>query len=328
MWQNFDLIGTGLYLPRQQWSAEEIDQRAGMPPGWTRKHVGVLNRHECAAQETLGSMARQASTAAMRAANLDWPELDLIIDGSTCRHQPVPFNAVHVQSHLGPAAQAIACMDVHSTCLGFVLALHVANSLLATEAYRHILIVCSEAGLAGVNWREPESACLVGDAATAVVLRRSTPKPTYHFAHETYSTYLDACHIRGGCHNLPPYAYCQANDADYRFHMDGPLLFRAACKHLPTMTDRVLTASGVAKEGLHVIPHQASPRALEIIRRLLRFERERFHDRVAGLGNLAAASIPAVLHQCRTERVITPGDTVLLLGTSAGYSQAVALFQV
>jgi 3-oxoacyl-[acyl-carrier-protein] synthase-3 len=328
MWQHFQVVGTGLHLPRRRLSAEDIDRRAGVPAGWTRTQIGILNRHECAAPETLASLACEAAAAALTDAAVGWQEIDLIIDGSTCRHQPIPFNAACLQAEFGPAAQGIACMDVHSTCLGFVLALHVANSLLASAAYRHILIVCSEAGLAGVNWKEPESACLLGDGAAAVVLHRTPPRLTWFFAHETYSQYVETCQVRGGGHNLPPFACTPENEAAFRFHMDGPLLFRAAGKHLPRMTQTLLASAGLAAGTLHVIPHQASPKALVIFRRLMGFRTEFVHDRIAQLGNMAAASIPAVLHQCRTEGIIPAGANVMLLGTSAGYSQAVAIFQV
>ena len=168
----------------------------------------------------------------------------------------------------------------------------------------------------------------MGDGAAAVVLRRSPARPTYHFAHETHSEYLEACQVRGGGMNLPPTACTPATEAEFRFHMDGPRLIQAASKYLPALTTRLIDDAGLTRASLQVIPHQASPRALALVRRLLRFGPECFHNRVAQMGNLIAASIPAVLHQCRTEGVVKPSDHVLLLGTSAGYSQAGLIFRM
>ncbi len=305
-----------------------MDQRCGQAAGWTREHVGVLTRYECVPPETLGSMAVEAVAGAMRDAGIGWSEVDLLLDGSTCRHQPVPCNAAMVHHYLGSAAEGIPCLDVQGTCLGFVLALHMANALFGTAIYRHIVIVCSEVALMGVNWRDPESACLMGDGAAAAVLRRTEPTPTYFFAHETYSQYLDTCQIRGGGAMLPTNAYTPDNDADFRFAMDGPRLVYVASKHLPPMLDRLFETAGLTRDDVQVVPHQAAPRALALIRRRLHFRPERFHSRVAHLGNMIAASIPAVLHLCRSEGVVRRGDRVLLLGTSAGYSQAGLLFQL
>jgi 3-oxoacyl-[acyl-carrier-protein] synthase-3 len=328
MHQHFEIVGSGLYLPRLRLTDEDIDRRAGLPAGWVRRHAGVHTRHECAEPETLSSMARAAATAALDDAGLGWRDLDLIVDGSACRQQPIPCNAACLQAAFGEQARGIPCFDVQSTCLGFVIALHLANGLFAAGAHRRILVVCSESGLAGVNWKEPESAALMGDGAAAVVLGRIEPTPTYFYRHETFSQHLDACQVTGGGHNLPPFVCTPQNEASYRFHMDGPRLFRAAFAHLPGLINPLIEQAEADRETLQVIPHQASPRAVEGVRRLLGFRPENYHNRAAELGNLAAASIPAVLHLCRSEGVVSRGQTALLLGTSAGYSQAGLIFRV
>ena len=326
--QHFCIAGSGIYLPQQRLTAEDVDRRLGKARGWTRAHSGVVERFECVAPETLGSMARAAVTEAMADAAVDWPEIDLILDASTSRHRPLPCNAVHIQSLFGAAASRIPCFDVQSTCLGFVVALHVANGLFSTGAYRHILIVCSEAGLAGINWQEAESAVLMGDGAAAVVLRRRRDEARCIYRHETYAELIDACLVDGGGHHLTPFEYCAENDHRYRFHMDGPAMFRAARKYLPRMVAEALDAVDVDRSRLHVVPHQASPRGLELVARLLKMPRYRFHVGMETCGNLAAAGIPLMYHRCRKGGYFQQGDPVMLLGTSAGYSQAVMVFHV
>lgn len=329
MMQRFRILGTGGYLPPRRLSAEEVDQRAGLPPGWTRKQAGVLNRHECRAPETLGSMAEEAIKEALADAQVGWDGIDLVIDASTCREQPLPCNAALIKKRFGRAADRIPCLDVGSTCLSFVVALHVANGLFSDDLYRRILIVCSEAALAGVNWAERESATILGDGAAAVVLERTEPKPGFHYAHETYAEHAALCEVKGGGHGLPPFDYHAENDAAYRFHMDGPGVFRVARRLLPPMVRRLLAEAGLAAADLHVVPHQASPASLRLVQRLLGFPDGRYHgESIAEHGNLIAAGIPYVLHLCRKAGVIRPGEPVLLMGTSAGYSQAALLFHL
>jgi 3-oxoacyl-[acyl-carrier-protein] synthase III len=328
MQQHFELIGSGLHLPQQRLTAADVDARAGLPNGWTAEHTGVLERYECVAPETLATMAKRAIEDAMRDARVSWSDVDLILDGSTCRHQPIPCNAATIQQSFGRDAAGIACMDVQSTCLGFIVALQVANALFGTGAYRNIVVVCSEAALLGVNWKEPESACLMGDGAAAVVLRRSDARPGYFYAHQTFAQHLDVCQIRGGGHTVPVTQYTAATDSTFRFHMDGPQLLRVAAKHLPPMAESLLRDAQLQPGDVHVVPHQAAPKALSLLRRLLRFKADRFHNRVATMGNLIAASIPAVLHQCRSEGLLPKDAPVMLLGTSAGYSQAGLIFRI
>jgi 3-oxoacyl-[acyl-carrier-protein] synthase-3 len=328
MRQHFEIIGSGLHFPQRKLTAEDADARAGKPTGWTRKHTGVLERYECVPPETLATMAHRAIEGAMENAAVAWSDIDLILDASTCRHQPIPCNAAFLQHAIGEAAAGIACMDVQSTCLGFIVAMNVANALFGTGAYRHILIVCSEQALFGVDWDEPESACVMGDGAAAVVLRRAPEREGYFFAQQTFAQHFEVCQIRGGGHVLPVTTYTPATESTFRFHMDGPQLLRIAAKRLPPMTEELLASAGLGPGDVHVVPHQASPKALAVVRRMLRFRADRFHNRVERMGNLIAAGIPAVLHQCRMEGLIPRGEPVLLLGTSAGYSQAGLIYRM
>lgn len=326
--QHFQLIGSGVYFPQREVDAEEIDKRLGKPSGWTRANIGVNRRFECAAPESIATMAAEAVAKAMDAAQVRWPEIDLILDCSTSRHRPIPCNAAHVQAMFGAAAQRIPCFDIQSTCLGFIVALHVANGLMQSGTYRHILIACSEAPLTAVNWSEAESAALFGDGAAAFILKRRERPGMGVFVQETHAGYLEACIVDGGGHLRTVFDYTPHDDARYRFHMDGKALMRATHSHLPPMFRKIAARPHVDVAGLHVVPHQGAPRALEMVRRWIEMPEDRFHRHAADYGSIAAASIPITLHQCMEWGVIGRGHQVMLLGTSAGYSQAAMVFHL
>lgn len=326
MWQHFGILGTGSHLPGTGVTAAEIERRASLPAGWVAQHTQVSLRHECTQPETLATMARHAIVRAMDDAQLTWKQIDLIIDCSTSRHQPIPCNGAILQSLFQPEADGIPGMDVHGTCLGFLLGLNVANALFSAGNCQRILLVASEAPLAAANWSEPESCTLLGDGAAAVVVGKRTPQPTYFFQHETFSEHVDECHVLGGRHSLPAFAYTAERDAEYRFHMVGPRLFRTALRRLPPLVERLLEDGKTPREQVFFVPHQASPHAVEAVRRRLNVDPDRFINRASSMGNLASASIPVVLDQLRRENRIPTDQPVLLLGTSAGYSQAGIMF--
>ena len=326
--QYFQINGTGSYLPPAVVSAEEMDHRLKKPIGYTARTAGVITRHECRFPDTLASMAVAAALGAIARAGLRLSDLSLIIDASTCRHQPIPCNAALLSESFGKDLKGIPAFDIQSTCLGFIIALQVANGLFATGNYEHILIVCSESLLAGVNYSEPESSALMGDGAGAGILSRSPLHKTLAFTHETHAEYSAICEVRGGSHNMPPFDFDSSKEALYRFHMDGPELFRVARRLLPPMVERLLAETPVDRNSLQVIPHQASPRGVEAIRRTLGMSMDFFHNRAAITGNIASASIPIVLDWlCRRSDFSHPTH-LMLLGTSAGYSQAAMILEV
>lgn len=326
--QHFKILGSGVYFPEKELSAGDIDRRIGKPPGWTNSNIGVRRRFECTPPESIATMAHEAVTRAMDDAGVNWSDIDLILDGSTSRHRPIPCNAVHTQALFGSRAQSIPCFDVQSTCLGFVVALNVANGLMQSCGYRHVLIVCSEAPLAAVNWQTPESAAIFGDGAAAFIVKYETKDRQAYYAHESYSDAIEACTLKGGGHLLPSYAYRPKDKADFQFQMDGQAVMRAAKKYLPAMVRKILHRAEIDARQLHVVPHQGAPKSMGIIQRALKIPDDRFHDYVADYGNLVAASIPVVLHLCMKDGSIPEHSRVMLLGTSAGYSQAAMIFEV
>lgn len=326
--QNFQILGTGSYLPGRGVSAAAIERRAGLETGWIDQHTAVKTRYECVAPDSLKAMARQAIERCLENAKTDWTQIDLVIDCSTSLHQPIPCNAATILSMFGKESAGTTGFDVHGTCLGFLLGLNVANALLAQRQYQRILLVAAECTLKAANWKEPESASLLGDGAAAMLIEHSAPRDGFQFQHETFSEHYNECGIRGGGHDLSVLEFSDANQDCYKFQMSGPKLFRTAMRRLPTMVKRMTEGMQADAQDLLVIPHQASPKAVELIRRRLDFSKDQFINIAADYGNMAAASIPFVIDYLRRNQLCQQDDQVLLLGTSAGYSQAGLIFRI
>lgn len=333
--QHFRILGSGSYLPKHVVSAEEMDRRCNKPPGWCREHIGVETRHECLKPESMVSMGCRAILSAIDEAKLSWDEVDFIIDCSTSIYRPIPCNAAHFQHCLQDQYQidvrGIPCIDIHSTCLSSLVAMNMSNGLFATGDYRNIVLVSSESGLAGVNLSEPQSACLIGDGAAAIVLSCAPDYGTLGYAHETYAEHIDSCCVEGGGHKQPVFQYTAEKADEYRFTMDGPTVFRIAMQRLKPMVEALMDqwspVTGLGIQDVHALPHQASPRALRAVQKIFGASDERFHTAVQEVGNMVAASLPYMMDRVRKSDVLSADAVVLALGTSAGYSQAAMLFR-
>jgi len=324
MQQHFSIMGSARYLPRRRITAEELDTRLGLPSGWTLQHTGVAERFEARDDEGPETMGREVVFAALRSANMSLREIDLIIDASLSLQQPIPCNAALLKAALGPELGGIPAIDVHASCLGFLAALQVVNGLFAVGAARRILVSCVETPLRGVNWAEPESACLMGDGAAAFIFEAAPPRAGAAFRLQTFSEGVHHCEVKGGGHRQPPFDYTEGRRSDYLFHMEGGAVHKLASQRLPPMVAEVLVAADCALHELEIVPHQASGPAIEFMARRLGINRNRLHASLAHHGNLVAAGIPYVLHQVRATK--PPGTRVMIVGTAAGYTQGAAIF--
>jgi 3-oxoacyl-[acyl-carrier-protein] synthase-3 len=109
------------------------------------------------------------------------------------------------------------------------------------------------------------------------------------------------------------------------FKMRGKPLFRLMAAELPTFVHGLLGEAGMAITDMtRVVPHQASRLGLSHIARRLHIPAAKLTDIIADYGNQVAASLPTALHLTLTGGVPGDipkrGDTLMLLGTSAGVS--------
>ncbi len=326
MQQYFQITGSARYLPSHCITASDLDQRLNLEAGWTAKQTGVLRRYQASESENGSTMAREVITGALADARRTLADIDLIVDASLTIQQPIPCNAALIQEALGPEAAGIPAIDVHASCIGFLAALQMVNGLFAAKSAKRAIIVCAETPLRGVNWNEPESACLMGDGAVAVIIEAIEPINHFSLKIQTFAEGAHLCECAGGGHKIPPYEYTADHRHLYQFHMDGKAVHKMASRKLPALVESVLRAAGCTISDLDVIPHQASGPALEFIARRLGIPREKLHATIADHGNLVAAGMPFVLHDVRHHR--PAGTRVMLLGTAAGYTQGAAIFSL
>jgi 3-oxoacyl-[acyl-carrier-protein] synthase-3 len=315
------IAGVGRYLPQRVVANSEVEALAGLPAGWIERKNGVLERR-WVENETASFMAAEAAREALDDAGMKPTELDLIINASGTQEQAIPDGAPLVQRQLGLGKSGIACMSIHATCLSFLVALDMASTLIATGRYNRILIVASEITSVGLNFKEPESSSLFGDAAAAAVVTR-TPENEASCVHcarlETYGEGAYLTEVRGCGTRRPPNG-AETKPEDNLFHMEGPKVFMLAVHCAAPFLERL--RPGLSKELGDirvVIPHQASLLALRAFRKF-GMPMEKVVVSLDRLGNCVSASIPVTLYQAIRQGTLRRGDQALLVGTGAGLS--------
>lgn len=327
----FNIVSSGSYLPTNQWSDREMDRFLKLAPGTCRNKFDVEYRHVANTKETAIYMAVQAIEQCL--GNIyTLGSIDLLIYASGTHHQSLPYDASAVLAALD-APTWLESFDLNSTCLSFLSALDLAQSLFFAKRYRRILIVTSELAT-GITLNRnftlrPEVATLFADGAAAFLLEEQNGDGllTSHF--ETHHTGYSFCQIKGGGSHVNPHSSeHQAYLKSCQFEMEGKALFKHVRKTLPAFLKKGFDASPVTLSDIdYFLPHQASAHGLKKLPSLTGLPTEKTVNHFSTLGNQVAASLPINLHWLRNQPE-TAGKHVLLAGTAAGLSLGMGVLKL
>lgn len=320
--RKIQIAGTGMALPAQMTTSQQIDERLGLAPGTSLKQTGVRRRF-LSTTETAAGLAAQACREAMADAGLDWCDIDCLVAASATMDQSLPYNAALIHAELGLSARRTTTLDINASCLSFLAALDTMSYPVEAGRYRNILLVSCDIATFGIDWDKLRECGIFGDGAAAAVIRRTAdggPSAILSSRVETLSAGVNHCRIpAGGSRYHPRRELDEAFDPLTVFHMDGKAVFKLASEALPGFTDALLSDAGVRMKDLAaVVPHQASQLALTHLARRLDIAPGQLVDIFADYGNQVGASLPTALHLGFAQGRIRRGDTILLLGTGAG----------
>lgn len=322
------ILSTGQYLPTPV-SSESIEEKHGLPKGWSMKYSGVNVRHQVT-HETLAVMGSQAAQQALDAASLTLDDIDVFITGGSGFDQIIPCQAALTLSAMEGGSQAhCEAFHVNTTCLSFVTAFALAADKLQLPDVKRVLVVAAEVASKGIGPENWETLTLFGDGAAAVILEETNLPHCGLVAHmhKTYTEGTQAAQIPGG--GIAKWIEDHAFDpALHHFHMDGRELLRLALKHLPAhMTEFFARAGTSWSEVDWTLPHQASKTGMGMIPKLAQVHPDRVINILEHTGNCIAASIPMALHELVSKGRLQPGQTAFLSGTSAGFAIGSLLYQ-
>ena len=324
------IAGCGSYLPKNIVFSDFFDKKFNLESGWTKEKSGVVSRHYIS-DETQAIMAKNAALDACQNANIELNEIDCIVSACGVMQQLIPCTASLIQRELGLKNSGIPCFDINSTCLSFVTAFDVVSSLVETGRYKNVLIVSSDAASTGFDKEDLKSSILFGDGAAAVIVSANEEGETakvLKYNQETYSVGADDACIKGGSTFLHSTKFTEENKKDFLFHMNGPKLYEITSKKIKQLYDRTLSEAGLTIEDVKlVIPHQASLMAMKLLQRKLKIPTEKFMYNIENTGNMIAASIPYCIDVAVKKGMLCRRDKVVLIGTSAGLSIGVLIFE-
>jgi 3-oxoacyl-[acyl-carrier-protein] synthase III len=307
------ILGSGVHLPSIELSSQALEKKLGYHPGTWERASSVRRRYHVA-EETASDLGAAAAKMALEEARIASSQIDAIISVSGTYQQLVPSTSALIHKKLGLAGSV--AFDINATCLSFLTGLFCIGHLISQGIYRHVLLVSSDIASPGLNPNDPKTALLFGDGAAAVVLGPGTSEGIIASHFETRTERELDCQCEAGG-TLSSFKDHISKERLY-FQMNGPRLFKAA---LPPLLDMIhKLTEGLDREVDLIIPHQASPFALDLLQKKLGVPDHQFMHIVRDYGNMIATSIPFALHTAIKEERLRRGNRALLLGTAAGLS--------
>ncbi|MHB8838540.1 MAG: beta-ketoacyl-ACP synthase III [Gemmatimonadaceae bacterium] len=314
------ISGTGHAVPRKiltnhDFAALGIDTN----DAWITERTGIKQRYIAGEGESLTSLSSEAARAAMKAAGVTAPELDVIILATASPDRLLPSTAVEVQAAIG--ATRAAAFDIDAACTGWVYGVKIAEGLMAMGDAETVLVIGAETLSRIVNWKDRNTCVLFGDGAGATVLKRSTKGRGILSAYLRSDGSLADLLQRPAGGSLRPVTPEILADGSNCITMAGREVFKNAVRSMAEACDRALDGAKLASSDIDLmIPHQANIRIIEATAKHANMPMDKVYVNVDRYGNTSAASIPIALDEALRGGRIKEGMTVMFVGFGAGFT--------
>lgn len=319
---NTKILGTGSYMPDKILTNYDIAKRVDTSHEWIVERTGIHERRiaDLTKDENPSGMAARAAMKALEAANLTPNDIDCILLSSTLADQPMPNAASMLQFKLGITNNCPA-LDVNAACSGWMYLVPMADAMIKTGMYKHVLVVGSEMLSAFNNWDDRNTCILFGDGCGVAILGRAAENEDS----KIYSTVLSSDSSKkdhltlwaGGSNKKITHEIL--NNNEQWMTMNGQEIFKAAVKTMASHAEKVVKDAELTLNDVDwFIPHQANLRIIEAVGNRFNFPPEKVIINVDKYANTSSATVPVALDESIRAGKIKRGDNVLLAAFGAG----------
>ena len=318
---NVGIAGIGAYTPSLAVTNDDISRLVETNDEWIVKRTGIKERRISEGEDT-SAMAAKAALLALKRADTDPKDLDLIIVATISPDMFIPSTACLVQSILG--ADDAACFDINVACSGFVYAMEIAQSMMKSMNYKNALIIGSETLSKVINWKDRSTCILFGDGAGAAVLKMTEEEGIIKSYLRSEGKKGEALTI-GACDFKTPFSK-DSVEKDRYVAMNGGEVLRFAVGAIADGVKKLLNDTGTSiDEVKYIVPHQANIRIIQSAAKKLHMDIDKFYVNLDRYGNTSSASVPIALNEMYEKGLIKKGDKLILVAFGGGLTYASAM---
>jgi len=297
------------------------------------KKIGIAERHVVDENQTALDLAFEASSKVLE--NYDRKNIDFLI---LCTQSPdyfLPTSSCVLQDKLG-LRKDIGAFDFNLGCSGFVYGLAISKGLINARIAHNVLLVMSETYSKHIHPLDLANRTIFGDGAAATIVESSDWEKIFGFVLGTDGSGMNNLIVpNGGMRKAwDPGAKETANTSGdvssaNCLYMNGPEIFNFTIDSVPVAVNDVLAKNNLTLEQIdYVVFHQANKYMIDFLRKKISIPENKFFMDMSDTGNTVSATIPIGLKKARDQKLIKPGDKVLLCGFGVGYSWGATIIQI
>ena len=324
------ISGCGSFLPEKILHNSDLEKMIDTNDQWITERTGIKERHIASEQESLTDMSFEASKQALKEANMQASQIDMIIFATVSGDQIMPSTACLLQKKLEPLGIGkVMAFDLAAACSGFVYALTIADQFIRTGMYKNILVVGGEILSRYVDYKDRSTCILFGDGVGAFVASRAEDNDTNTIIHSNIQADGTLGHLLELPNNRPRTPYDSPESAPLGYvNMNGREIFKNAVRIMSDGVDKVLKESNMAIEDIDwVIPHQANQRIIEAVGKRLGVDESKVVSTVANTANTSAGTIPIAFNTAFRDGRIKRGQNILFTVFGGGFTSGCMIFK-
>lgn len=319
------IIGVGSYVPKNIITNFDLEKIMDTSDEWIKTRTGISERRIVSEFEATSDMASKAALEAIKNANINVEDIDMIIVATVTPDSPLPSTACIVQEKIG-AVNAIA-FDLAAACSGFLYSMNISKRFIESKMYKNILLIGAETLSSVVNYDDRSTAVLFGDGAGAAIISSVEEGGILSIVNGADGTGKDYLKIPAGGSRIKAGEYSIKNKL-HSIKMSGNDVFKFAVRKMSEESIKAIEKAKLSLEDIDfLIPHQANIRIIESSAKRLGLEKDKVYINLTRYGNMSSASIPVAMDEAFREGRIKKGDKIVLVGFGGGLTWGSSVVQ-
>lgn len=320
------VIGTGSYVPENVMTNDNLSELVETSDEWIVTRTGISERRITTGENT-SELAYKAAVKALEHAKLEPKEIDLIICATITPDSFMPSTACIVQDKLG--AVNAAAFDLTAACTGLIYAMVTADQFITAGMYQNVLVIGAETVSKVLDWGDRATCVLFGDGAGALVLSSKGGSKGILASNLAADGSKKAMLTCPAIPLINPFVKQEENLIKSKIEMQGQEVFKFAVRAVTDNIKTVLANSGLTPEDIrYIIPHQANKRIIEQAAKYCNIPLDKFYVNLGRYGNTSAATIGIAMDELMQNKVLNPGDKLILVGFGGGMTSGAILLEM